>query len=462
MDTHCAMPNSRSMSTASTTLSTANTTLSTASTTLSTASTTLSTANKTLSTANRTLDEEAKIRVFTEMTLTKTTPHSPYRRLRIIHIITGLNAGGAEHALEQLIAHTDRTQYDVSVVSLLNLGTVGPRLIDQGIPVLVLGMQRKPSDCLKLWRLIRHLRREKPDIVQTWLYHADLLGLIAAKASGVRHVFWNVRGSRLDHRAYRNRFCWIEWLLALLSRWPDQVITNAHAARLSHGAAGYRPKRWHLIQNAIDATRFHPTPGARETLCRCFSLPADHPIIAHVARLDPMKDHKTFLLAAQRLVHQGIAAEFFMIGRDVQSDNGLMQEFLADPLLAPHLHFLGERQDIHSLMPGFDIFTLTSAFGEGFPNVLAEAMACGVAVVATDVGDAALIVGETGHLVAPRDPDAIVAAWRHLIENPARRHEIATAGRMKIQAQFNPEQMAAAYHDLYQTCCTPPQSRAKN
>lgn len=415
-----------------------------------------------MNTANRTLDEEPEIRVFTEMTLTNTTPPHSHRRLRIIHIITGLNAGGAEHALEQLIACTDRTLYDLSVVSLINLGTVGPRLVARGIPVLVLGMQRKPSDCIKLWRLIRHLRREKPDIVQTWLYHADLLGLIAAKAAGVRHVFWNVRGSRLDHQAYRNRFCWIEWLLALLSRWPDQVITNAHAARQSHGAAGYRPKRWHLIQNAIDGTRFHPTPGARDALCRQFSLPTHHPIIAHVARLDPMKDHKTFLAAAQRLVHQGIAAQFFMIGRDVQPDNALVKEFLGDPLLAPHLHFLGERQDVHTLMPGFDIFTLTSAFGEGFPNVLAEAMACGVAVVATDVGDAALIVGDSGHVVAPRDPDAIVAAWRDLIENPTRRLTLAEAGRAKIQTQFSPDQMARAYHDLYQSCCTSNLRRAKN
>jgi glycosyltransferase involved in cell wall biosynthesis len=372
------------------------------------------------------------------------------RRIRITHIITGLQTGGAEHALEQLVTRADAGRFDMRVVSLRDTGTVGPRLAAQGVPVISLNMRHTARDLLQFWHLVTLLRRDRPDIVQTWLYHADLIGLAAARLAGVPQVLWNLRGSGLEHHHYNNRFRWVVRMLARLSGLPDAIVANAEAGRAFHDRAGYRPRRWAMIDNAIDVGRFQPNPRAGADLRMALNLPADCRIIGMTARLDPMKDHTTFFRAAAALVARGIDVHFVLIGRGVDRTMASAQPFLADPGLAPRLHLLGERDDVAPLVAGFDLAVLSSAFGEGFPNAVAEAMACGVPVVSTDVGDAGRIIGEAGLLVAPRDAMAIAAACQSLLTSPADRAAMGRAGRARIAREFGLDRMVDAYGQLYE------------
>lgn len=376
------------------------------------------------------------------------------QRIKIVHIITGLQTGGAEHALEQLVTRADPARFDMRVISLLDAGTVGKRLAAQGVPVEALGMRHKAGDLLRFWRLVALLRREQPDIVQTWLYHADLIGLAAARLAGVRQVLWNLRGSGLEHHHYGNRFRWVVRMLARLSGLPDAIVANAEAGRSFHTEAGYRPRRWALIHNAIDVERFWPDPAAGDRLRDRLGLGPDSRIIGMTARLDPMKDHCTFFKAAALLVARGIDAHFVLIGRGVDRAVACAQPFLADPALAPRLHFLGERDDVPALVAGFDVAALSSAFGEGFPNVVAEAMACGVPVVSTDVGDAGKILGGAGLLVMPRDAKAMADAWQALLEAPDRRAAMGRTGRARIARDFGLGRMVDGYGALYEQIWT--------
>ena len=376
------------------------------------------------------------------------------QRIKIVHIITGLQTGGAEHALEQLVTRADPARFDMRVISLLDAGTVGKRLAAQGVPVEALGMRHKAGDLLRFWRLVALLRREQPDIVQTWLYHADLIGLAAARLAGVRQVLWNLRGSGLEHHHYGNRFRWVVRMLARLSGLPDAIVANAEAGQSFHTRAGYRPRRWALIHNAIDVERFWPDPAAGARLRDRLGLGADSRIIGMTARLDPMKDHCTFFKAASLLVARGVDAHFVLIGRGVDRAVACAQPFLADPALAPRLHFLGERDDVPALVAGFDVAALSSAFGEGFPNVVAEAMACGVPVVSTDVGDAGKILGGAGLLVMPRDAKAMADAWQALLEAPDRRAAMGRTGRARIARDFGLGRMVDGYGALYEQIWT--------
>jgi glycosyltransferase involved in cell wall biosynthesis len=372
------------------------------------------------------------------------------RRIKIVHIITGLQTGGAEHALEQLVTRTDPHRFDMRVVSLLDAGSVGPRLAASGVSVTTLGMQRNAGDLLRFWRLVALLRRDPPDLVQTWLYHADLIGLAASRLAGIRRVVWNLRGSGLEHRHYGNRFRWVVGTLARLSGLPDAIVTNAQAGRDFHAQAGYRPRRWALIHNAIDTDRFRPDPMARAALRRQLGLGPDAAIIGMTARLDPMKDHRTFFEAAALLVARGHDVHFVLVGRGVDGDVPCAQPFRKDPALALRLHFLGEREDVPRLMAGFDVAALSSAFGEGFPNALAEAMACGIPVVSTDVGDAGRILGGAGLLVAPRDGAAMAEALAALLTEPSRRAAMGLAGRARIAREFGLDRMIDSYRQLYE------------
>jgi|HubBroStandDraft_1064217.scaffolds.fasta_scaffold00257_9 glycosyltransferase involved in cell wall biosynthesis len=372
------------------------------------------------------------------------------RRIKIVHIITGLQTGGAEHALEQLVTRADSERFEMRVVSLLDAGAVGPRLAARGVPVTALGMRRAAGDLLCFWRLVTLLRQDRPDIVQTWLYHADLIGLAAARLAGVRQVLWNLRGSGLEHHHYGNRFRWVVRMLARLSGFPDAIVANAEAGRAFHAQAGYRPRRWALIHNAIDVGRFQPDPRARAGLRAELGLAPDSRIIGMTARLDPMKDHGTFFQAASLLVARGVDVHFVLIGRSVDRNMACARPFVADPALAARLHFLGEREDVPGLVAGFDLAVLSSAFGEGFPNVIAEAMACGIPVVSTDVGDAGRIVGDAGLLVAPRDSGAMADAWQALLAAPSRRAAMGRAGRARIAQDYGLDRMVDSYGQLYE------------
>jgi glycosyltransferase involved in cell wall biosynthesis len=334
---------------------------------------------------------------------------------------------------------------------------VGEEIRGLGIPVRSLELEAGRPTLGALLRLTSWLRRERPDLLQTWLYHSDLLGLLAAKAAGVRRVAWNIRNSEMDLSRYRPLSGLVVRTCARLSGWPQAVISNSQAGREFHARFGYHPRRWAVIPNGIDVEAYHPDGKARLEIRKELGLDERAVLIGQVARYDPMKGQSLFLRAAGRLVRAGARVSFVMVGQEVTPQNPALAEVIGEEALEGRVHLLGRRDDTPRLYAALDILASPSVFGEGFPNVVAEAMACGVPCTVTDVGDSALLVGETGRVVRPGDPEALAAAWQELVSaGPRVRQQLGGGARRRVAEHFSLEKTIAAYQQLYEQLLSGP------
>ncbi len=342
-----------------------------------------------------------------------------------MHVINGLAAGGAEAQLAQLLLAGGRFAEGALTVSLTAGGAWAGRLRAASLPLVELGMARGRPSLAGLNTLVRLIRTERPSVVQGWMYHANLAALTSLALSGQRRrtrLIWGLRATDLDLGAYGLSTRMAVRLGALLSAAPDVVIANAHAAGAAHQRLGFRPRRFAVVPNGIDAGRFRPDPALRRAVRAELGLGPEVPVVAHVARVDPMKDHATFLAALDRL------------GNVVAIMVGAGTESLAD---RPGLLKLGVRDDVERLLAAADLFVSSSAFGEGFSNALGEAMAAGLPVIATEVGDARRVVGDAGVIVPPRDPAALARAIADILALPvAARKALGMAARRRIEQEF--------------------------
>lgn len=377
--------------------------------------------------------------------------------IRVMHLITGLDLGGAETMLARLVVASDRDRFHLRVVSLTDIGPAGEMIAAHGIEVRSLGMRRSVPDPRGPARLVAMLRTSPVDVLQTWLYHADLVGTMASYFAPVPRLLWNVRCSNMDPRHYRWAAMRLPRLLASLSRRPDVVLANSEAGRSFHEGIGYRPARWEILPNGIDTEIFRPDPSRRARLCASLGWPETSFVICLPARFDPMKDHATFFKAAARFASEHDRVRFLLIGRRVDGKNETLQGLLECAGCGDRIVLWGERRDVADIFASVDIVTLCSRFGEGAPNVLAEAMACGTPVVSTDVGDTAQIVGDAGLIVPPGDADAIARAWRDVYElGPERRASIGLAARQRVVERYALPNVVARYEGLYQELVTTP------
>ncbi len=367
-----------------------------------------------------------------------------------MHLITGLDLAGSQMMLVNLLRGMDRERFDSVVVSLQDGGPRRSELEGMGIPVFSLGMGWGVPNPAGLVRLLLLVRRERPDVLQSWLYHADLLGLVAARMSRIPSCAWNIRTSEMDMTRYSTVSRLVFGFLPWLSRYPDVVVVNSEAGRKLHETLRFRPRSWKLIPNGFDLDRFHPDPGARARLRSQLGAAPNSLLIGLVARYDPMKDHLTFLRAAARFRKARLDVRFVLAGGDIDSDNQSLAELINDLGLSDSVDLLGERDDIEAVIAALDILSLSS-IGEGFPNCVGEAMASGVPSVTTDVGDAAILVGDTGRVVPIRDPEAMADAWQQLYDmGEEGRVELGRAARRRIEKSFSLASIVRQYEDLYE------------
>jgi len=316
--------------------------------------------------------------------------------------------------LARLVVAVDPSRIHSVVVSMTDVGPVGRHIAGAGTTVVALGMSRGRLNVGAFARLVGLLRRLKPDVVQTWLYHADLMGLIAAKCAGVRHVAWNIRCSEIDLRDHSALLRFVVRAAAWFSRWPSVIVSNSEAGRTAHQRIGYAADRWRIIPNGIDVDLFRPSVEARSRFRLELGLPDEVPLVGMLARFHPMKDHETFLRAAALAARRREDVRFVLAGRGVGPNLDLAG--LVEQLgLRNRVHLFDERHDVPDLLAALDVAVMSS-MSEGFPTVIAEAMACGTPCVATDVGDARTIVGDVGIVVPPRQPDALAAGIVELLE----------------------------------------------
>lgn len=353
--------------------------------------------------------------------------------------------------LERLVLGMDRARFDSVVISMLDEGNVGPRLRKRGVEVVALEMKRGIPSPRSVPKLVRTLRQFKPDVLQTWLYHADLLGLIAGAACRVPAVYWNIRCADVDLASYPRSLTVVRGALARLSRFPDAVVVNSEHGRRFHESIGYHPRRWEVIPNGFDTDVFRPRPELRLELRRQLNIPQDARVVGLVARFDVMKDHPNFLHAARRAADRDDRAHFVLVGRGIGHENRTLSTMIRELRLDRRCTLLGERTDIPELHSVFDVAALSSR-GEGFPNSVGEAMACGVPCAATNVGDAHRLIGETGRIVPAQNPDALGAAIAELIGlSPDALHALGQEARERIVRTFGLRSVLSRYESLYAT-----------
>ena len=381
--------------------------------------------------------------------------------MKIVHVITSLSPDGAQTMLYKLLSSLDQRIYQSHVVSLTDKGTMGGRIEAIGVPVLALGMRPGMPSPFSVLQLARWLRQCSPDVIQTWLYHADLIGGIAAKLAGgipvawnIRRdipVAWNIRHGMLDSRGHKRSTVLAIKACAMLSRWlPMRIICCSESSRAVHSAIGYEDDEMVVIPNGFDLASFRPDAAARLTVRQELGI-AEHAIlIGLIARFHPLKDHRNFIDAAARLHLHYPEVHFLLCGSGATPQNSELAEWIRLSNLSRRVHLLGQRPDIQRLNASLDIAS-SSSYSEGFPNVIGEAMACGVPCAVTDVGESARIVGGTGKVVSPRNPEGLAEAWRELIEiGPEGRSLLGEAARRRISEHFSLQAIVQRYARLYQ------------
>ena len=366
-----------------------------------------------------------------------------------MHLVTGLQSAGAERMMARLITALGSADATFRVVCLTGEGPVGSELRAAGVEVValdldkVLGVVRGPA------QVASELRRWRPDVLQTWLYDADLVGAMSSRLAKVP-VVWNLRQTVPDFEHSKPRTKWVVRACARLSsRVPARIVCCAPEVRASHADFGYDDNRMLVIPNGTDTERFRPDPCRSATRVE-LGLTDEMVLVGHVARFAPQKDHASFVGAAAKVAGQHPEVRFAFVGTGAESSNEQLMSLLASAGIADRALLLGPREDIARVTAAFDVAVSSSAFGEGYPNAVAEALSSGVPCVATDVGHSAALVGDAGRVVAPREPAAIAAALLELLELPAAsRRALGAAGRQRIEGEESLRAVADRYLYLW-------------
>lgn len=375
---------------------------------------------------------------------------SAANRTRILHVVTGLGRGGAETSLLRTLAHADPDLFSHHVVSLTSGGELAPAVRATGAEVVELAVSPGALAFLALPRLRGVMHSSKPDLVQTWMYHSDLLGGLAARLAASPPVVWGLHHADLDPKFNKRSTLWVAGTCARLSRWlPSSIVCCSEATRRVHAAFGYEAEKMHVIPNGYEVQEFRPDSVARAEVRRELGLAADDFVVGMVGRYHPLKDHGNFLAAARLLLDAGDKVRFVLCGLGVDGANDELVALVDRYGLGEVTKLLGERKDPQRIMNSFDLGTIASA-GEGFPNVVCEMMLCGIPCVVTDVGDAALIVGDTGDVVPRADAPALAEGWRRMLRLGAEdRRARGASARLRIVQDYSAEAISFRYHQLW-------------
>ncbi|MDT0510776.1 glycosyltransferase [Halomonas sp. LES1] len=374
--------------------------------------------------------------------------------MRVAHIITSLGEGGAQAVLFRLCTNDPDNQH--TVISLMAEARYGQMLSERGFRVINLDMPRDKLRLGPLWRLWKLLRQERFDIVQTWMYHPDLLGGLVARLAGQRRIFWGIRHTGLEpsHSA-RSSILIARWC-AWLSPWlPIAIVCCAERAAQVHQALGYCADKLRVIPNGYNFSHWNVDPSEARVLRHSLGVDDDTLLIGMVARCHAQKDHQNLLDAIVKLRQQSIAVRCLLVGDEVTRDNPEVDRWIVSRDLGDSVVALGKRTDIPLVMGALDLHILSSQGGEGFPNVVAEAMAASTPCVVTDVGDSARIVAGDGWVVPPCDSsglaDAISKALAECRQHPGAWRARQQRCRQRIRDEYGIDHMVNAYTSLWQS-----------
>jgi len=372
------------------------------------------------------------------------------KKKKITFIITALGIGGAEMMLLRLVKALDQRKFEISLITLKSGGALEKEFEDQGLHVNSAAMNSLAGTIRGVSKVKRFLNKIQPDFVFCWMYHANLIGGLAARRCGIKKIYWNIRNSGLKQMWKAPITAAVIKIGAILSNSiPDLIIVNSNQTRDNHIRMGYEGSKMRVIHNGIDTGEFKPDSEARRIIRKELNTLPSELLVGMAARFHPQKDHKTFMEAACLIKNKIPSIRFVLCGTGINRSNKELTAWISEFDLEKNVSLLGERRDMPQVLSAMDLLLLSSAYGESFPNVIAEAMSCGVPCVATDIGDSALIIGDAGMVVTPGKPSELAEAAINLLTNDSKRILLGKNARAKIKEEFSIGTISTKYEKLF-------------
>lgn len=366
--------------------------------------------------------------------------------IRVMQIITDLDIGGAEIMLTRILPMVRRLGIDAEVVCLAGSGALDERLKADGFRVTHLNMKPGRPSFSAFFNLLQAIRRFKPTLIHSWLYHADLMASFAAMFCRVP-VIWSIHNSEFRPDVKISTRLVVELLATMSSRVPAEILSCSRTASALHVQRGYRADRIHYLPNGFDTDLFAPDDAARVSVRAKYDINDETILIGNVARFDPQKNHRGLIQAFAAAAKEHADVKLLLAGREMTAENDELIGWIHEAEIDDRVILVGEQRDIPAILNAMDIFVLSS-ISEAFPLTLGEAMSCGRYCITTDVGDSAEIVRYAGEIV--RNADELSAAILKGIELGAEeRRAIGNAARLRIQNYFSMERMCEGLIEAY-------------
>ncbi len=371
--------------------------------------------------------------------------------MRILHIISGLRRGGAESILYRLCQHDKENRH--VIISLTDSQDDGMIHNKNNVSVHKLNFSNRKINLFELFKLYKHIKKIKPDVVQTWMIHADMIGGIVARLAGVNNIFWSVHYTNLVKGKSKRLTILLTKINAFLSYFiPKKIIYCAEKSKEVQESLGFKKTKGVVIQNGYDVESFVQNTSLGLKFRNELDIHPEAFVIGHVGSYHPLKDQANLVEALSLLDQRGFNFYAAFAGDNLDNNNSYLVSLLKNKGLSNRVHLLGRRNDIISIMNGIDLFILSSE-SEAFPNVLNEAMACGTPCVSTDVGDASIILGDTGWIVPSKDSESLYSSVIKAAQEKESNHrswlQRSIACRQRIVQKFSLEKMVKKYKEVW-------------
>ena len=373
---------------------------------------------------------------------------------KVLFVSTGLSMGGAEVMLYNLLSKMDRSRFQPIVVSLMGNDddVYKARISDLGIDIHSLNLDQGKFSLNKLFQLSNLIKQEQPDVLQGWMYHGNIATQLAGLFAFQKiPVIWSIHHSLHSLSSEKSLTQIIIRVGAFLSKVVNKVAYVSEKSLEQHQKLGYPEHNSCYIPNGFNTELFKPSSEFRESFRNQLNISQDSILIGSLARYHPMKDHENLLRAAQIFLKDFPEANFVLLGTNVDYENKVLSDLIEELGIASQVHLLGARTDVPQVLPALDILTSSSAFGEAFPLVIGEAMSCGVPCVVTNIGDSAAIVGDTGVVVPPKNPQELADGWKKICQlSSEEKSSLSQRTRQKVLDLYSLESVVGKYEALYE------------
>lgn len=368
--------------------------------------------------------------------------------IKVAHISTGLETGGAEVQLLRLLTDINKNKFEMMVISLHEETYLADRIRELGLPVHSLQLKKNPLNVRKAYSLLKAFN---PDVIHGTMYEGGVIGTLFNKFLPKKPpVIWTVHEplEHYDKEPIRKRLQLRTW--GLLSKLPACMMYVSNLNKEQHVAWGFNNDKAIVIPNGVDTSKCFPNKQAGLNVRKSLGIPENAFVIGKIARFHRQKNHIGFMHSAAILSKKHPDVQFMLVGTNVDEDNSELVSLRKELELEGKVHMLGNRQDIPDVVNAFSLATLTS-FGEAFPLTLGEAMVSGIPCVATDVGDNDYIIGDTGFITPIGDDQAMADAWCKMVEmDKDDFSKLGKAARQRTLDNFTLEQQVKQHEDLYE------------